>query len=163
MRNAPGAEINTKTIWKNNSYNCKDIFLEENLDKENDLISNLYYLKRSKDYIYDKKTDTIYKVKDTKLGKYTVSDGTMFYEPNLNNFTYDTKIIYYSNTLDTYEVDVKDYLRGGKKNSIDKNRTIYTFANYVDKSSAEPSIWANINCTANNFKGGIYLADIHNN
>ncbi len=182
MRSDPGAEISTKTIWENNLYNCNEAFLEENLNDttKSNLATTIYYLKKSKDYVYDEKTDTIYKVKDTKIGKYTVhslvyaklmldgigfsghglvdmtvsaitsSDGTIFYEPNLNDFTYETEIIYYADDMTTYSVNVRDYIQGGKKNNIEFNEKQYTFANYVDtKTATEKTIWGNIRCTAN--------------
>ena len=124
-------------------------------------------------YIYDSVTDICYKIEDTNIGSHTVhsleyakwildgesmggigivddesglmtsSDGTECYEPNLNNFSYKTEVIYYSQDLSTEKlVSVKEYIKNGKQKTIDGT---YIFADYAQDKRK----WANIKTTAN--------------
>ena len=128
---------------------------------------------KEKKYLYDSVTDICYKIDDTPIGshivhsleyekwifdgesmggigivdnkfeKMTSSDGTICYEPNLNNFSYKTEIVYYSEDFNSKKtVPIKEYINNGKQKTIDSG---YTFADY----SKNKKIWANIKCSAN--------------
>ena len=128
-------------------------------------------------YIYDQVTDMCYKIEDTKIGSHVVhsleyaqfiidgvnsngigivdtetgimnsSDGTQCYEPDLNNFSYKTDIIYYSeNMQQQYTMPVKEFIEKGKPVTTEVEGQKYIFANY---SSTGTSVWANIKCSAN--------------
>ena len=172
-------QMTTKHIWKNNIFNCKDIYSDETELAR--LANNLIYVNKSvsgkeKGYIYDSVTDTIYKVSKTNIGTKTVhslnyakfiidgikakgrvieddvkvataTDGTKYYEPDLNNFTYTTEIVYYSSDLKKEKtISVEEYIKQNKPSTITINGEIYIFANYAKTGT---KIWANIKTTAN--------------
>jgi len=137
--------------------------------------------KEEKAYIYDKKSDVCFKVDKTKLGGWIVHsleyakfvvdgekaigegvietevgtlktlNGALCYEPDLNNFSYETEVIYYSEDLkEEYPVSIKEFIENGKQNTItgDDGKT-YTFANYTSVLEGGNPIWANVRTKAN--------------
>ena len=132
---------------------------------------------KEEEYIYDQVTDKCYKIKPTGIGKETVhslqyaklmldgvnakgigtaedeskefksSDGTIAYEPDLNNLSYKTEVIYYSEDFkNQYKVSIKQYIEEGKKKQITVEGKTYTFVDYKETGT---KIWGNIECTAN--------------
>ena len=135
-----GLMLDTRKIWKDNMYNCKDIFSDEELVRG--LSKDLYYISEEiggeeEKYLYDSVTDVCYKIVDTtiaskivhsleyakwildgeSMGGIGVADdesgtlkstsGIICYEPNLNNFSYKTEIIYYSQDFMIYTYNLK--------------------------------------------------------
>ncbi len=131
-------------------------------------------------YIYDRVSDTCFKIPNTKIercivhslpyakmildgiipegvgvigiesGIATASDGTLFYEPNLYNFSLKTEIIYYSpNFSQEYYMPVKEYLENDRPLTTIVNGETYTFADYKATGSEKNTVWANVKCTAN--------------
>ena len=171
--------MTTNHIWKKNIFGCKDIYEDET--KLEGLANNLIYLNstisgKTKGYIYDNVTDTIYKINGATIGTKKVhslnyakfiidgvkaqgrvvedevkvgtsTDGTKYYEPDLNNFTYTTEIVYYSSNLNTEKtISVDEYMQKGKPSTITIEGATYTFANYAKTGT---KIWANIKTNAN--------------
>lgn len=176
---ANGEPLDSKRIWKNNLFNCRDIWSDDDLVEG--IINDLYYIKGSDStkeltYIYDQVTDKCYKIKQTTIESKIVhslayakfildgvnangvgtadddaetfksSDGTIAYEPDVNNLSYKTELVYYSDTFEEQTVSIKEYLAGGKKKSISVDGTTYTLADYIENGT---NIYANIKCTAN--------------
>ena len=139
-------------------------------------VNGKFVEKEEKLYIYDQVTDICYKVSDTKLGNYIVhsleyarlvldgvnsngigiidheaaimesTDGVICYEPDLNNFSYTTEIVYYSpDKKTTQTLNIKDYLEKESPKYLDIGGIRYTFADY----SATNKVWANVKFTAN--------------
>ena len=127
-------------------------------------------------YIYDSDTDICFKIEQTRLGSHTVhsleyakwildgesmggigvadddaeareySDSTKCYEPNLNNFSYKTEIVYYSEDKKTTKTTpIKEYLANNKPNTITVEGATYTFADY----GPSKKLMGNIKTTAN--------------
>ena len=138
----------------------------------------------SQKYIYDKVTDVCFKIEDTRIGSHTVhslkyakliidgenssgvgivdmesgvmtsSDETKCYEPNLNNFSYKTEVVYYSKDLKKqYTMTIKEFLEQGKPATTTYDGETYTFADYVSKDSGKTKVWANIKTSANGLEG----------
>ena len=170
-----GEAKDTRDIWKQGLYDSQRLFYNEylsSLEKDIYYISDGVTDKKE-EYIYDEVTDICYKVKDTSLSGYIVHsleyaklmlegkyetkqgmevkvarsiDGTLFYEPDLNNFSYKTEIVYYSSDLTQKEYKpVKEYIKEGKPSKIKIGEDTYTFADYSEGNK----IWANIRCKAN--------------
>ena len=172
-------QMTTNHVWKNNMFECKDIYEDEDLLEG--LTRDLMYVNekitgKAKGYIYDSVTDTIYKVSKTNIANKTVhslnyakfiidgqkvkgkiieeetkvetaTDGTKYYEPDLNNFTYKTEIVYYSSNLNTEKtITVDEYIKQGKPKTITVGSSTYTFANYTATGT---KVWANIKTVAN--------------
>lgn len=137
----------------------------------------------SQKYIYDKVTDVCFKIEDTRIGSHTVhsleyakliidgenssgvgivdmesgvmtsSDDTKCYEPNLNNFSYKTEVVYYSKDLKKqYTMTIKEFLEQGKPMTTTYDGETYTFADYVSKDG-KTKVWANIKTSANGLEG----------
>jgi len=69
-----GEMLTTKQIWKDNLYNCQELF---NADALEGLTKDIYYISEeasgyAKKYIYDLTSDMCYKIEDTKIKKYIV-------------------------------------------------------------------------------------------
>jgi len=127
-------------------------------------------------YLYDKASDISFKIEDNRLGSHTVhsleyakwmldgesmggigvidddaeareySDSTKCYEPNLNNFSFKTEIVYYSSDLKTTKTTpIKEYLANKKPNTITVEGATYTFADY----GPSKKLMGNIKTTAN--------------
>ena len=174
-----GEQLDTKRMWKNNFFDCQDIWNDDDLVAG--IINDLYYIKESNSikgqtYIYDQVTDKCYKIKDTSINSKVVhslayaklmldgvnsngigtaeddsttfksSDGTIAYEPNVNNLSYKTEMVYYSSTFEEKTVSLKEYLSEGKKKNITVDGKEYRLADYVENGT---NIYANIKCTAN--------------
>lgn len=182
-----GQPLETEKIWKENFYDCQDIFKNE--EKLSGLTSDISYISKetsgeSQKYIYDKTTDICFKIEDTKIGSHivhsieyakliidgenakgvgivdddskiaTASDGTKCYEPNLNNFSYKTEVVYYSADLKKqYTMSIKEFLEQGKPSTTTYDGETYTFADYVAKENGKTRIWANIKTSANGLEG----------
>ena len=183
VRNAFGQrdrEITTNKVWKNNMFECQDIYLNE--EYLVGLTKDIYYITKEvsgkeKVYIYDSVSDTCYKIPQTRIGMYIVhslpyarfvidgenakdavsiqmevaikeaTDGTLSYEPDLNNFSFATQIIYYSEDFSKeYTIPVKEYVTQGKPLVQTIDGVKYTFANYTTTGT---KVWANIKTTAN--------------
>lgn len=137
VRNSFGEKevFTTKQVWKNNMFECQEMYEVEEYLKG--LSTDIYYISKeitsAKDYefIYDRVSDTCFKIKQTRIGKYIVhsleyakfaidgenakgigtvdfdsgvikaSDGTLAYEPDLKNFSYATQVVYYSPDFST--------------------------------------------------------------
>ena len=128
-------------------------------------------------YIYDMKTNVVFKIQPTIIGKnvyhsYETAmflkqtnndeiilpppeqpepvDGEYYYYPNMQGFSIqDTKVIYYSPDFSTQlEVTVKDYINGGQQAKIEKNGSLYTFHSY-NKDTSKNRVWANVKTTGN--------------
>ena len=174
-----GEKLETKRMWKNNLFECKDIWNDNDLVAG--IVNDLYYIKGSdsrkgQTYIYDQVTDKCYKIKQTNINSKIVhslvyaklildgvnsngigtaedeaetfesSDGTIAYEPDINNLSYKTEMVYYSDTFEEQTISIKEYLKEGKKKSISVDGKKYTLANYTENGT---NIYANIKCTAN--------------
>ena len=182
-----GQPLETEKIWKENFYDCQDIFKNE--EKLAGLTSDISYISKetsgeSQKYIYDKTTDICFKIEDTKIGSHivhsieyakliidgenakgvgivdddskiaTASDGTKYYDANLNNFSYKTEVVYYSADLKKqYTMSIKEFLEKGKPATATYDEETYTFADYVAKESGKTRIWANIKTSANGLEG----------
>ena len=182
-----GQPLETEKIWKENFYDCQDIFKNE--EELAGLTSDISYISKetsgeSQKYIYDKTTDICFKIEDTKIGSHivhsieyakliidgenskgvgivdddskiaTASDGTKCYEPNLNNFSYKTEVVYYSADLKKqYTMSIKEFLEQGKPSTTTYDGETYTFADYVAKENGKTRIWANIKTSANGLEG----------
>ncbi|NLC87825.1 MAG: hypothetical protein GX682_03505 [Clostridiaceae bacterium] len=128
-------------------------------------------------YIYDMKTNVVFKIQPTIIGKNVYHsyetvmflkqtnndeiilpppeqpepvDGEYYYYPNMQGFSIqDTKVIYYSPDFSTQlEVTVKDYINGGQQAKIEKNGSLYTFHSY-NKDTSKNRVWANVKTTGN--------------
>lgn len=146
-------------------------YWDEILDTEG-ILDNLYYIDKEtaggkeKRYLYDTKSDMVYKIPETKIGKYVVHsleelddlrgitsedlitdesqivtvEEISYYEPDLSGFALDkTSIIYYDENLeDSIIISAKEYLENGKQRTIEKDGKAYEFYNYKTQR------WANI-------------------
>ena len=183
VRNGFGEKepFTTKQVWKNNMFDCKEMYEVE--DYLNGLSTDIYYISKevtsAKDYefIYDRVSDTCFKIKQTKIGKYivhsleyakfaidgigvkgvgivefealqkTASDGTKYYEPDLSNFSYATQIVYYSPDFKTEHTITI-------KEFIEQGHPTTQTVNgqtytFADYTSTGTKVWANIKTTAN--------------
>ena len=174
-----GMQLKTKKIWKDNMYDCRNLYEEAFIAGVAD---DIYYISKEvsgaeQKYIYDSVTDICFKIEDTKIASHVVhsleyaklildgvnsngigvvdtetkvmtsSDGTKCYEPDLNNFSYKTEIIYYSSDFNTKQTKtIKEFIEEGKLSSIEVSGTKYTFADYT---STGTKVWANVRTTAN--------------
>jgi len=131
---------------------------------------------KEKIYLYDRVSDVCFKIEKTKTagnivhslpyakliidgieaqgvgiaeinsGTKTATDGTIYYEPDLNNFSYSTKIVYYSPDLKTEHcITLQAFIELGRPATLELAGKTYTFADY----STDKRRWANIKTTAN--------------
>lgn len=180
-----GEPLKTSKIWKENMYNCQNLFnVEDNrigLSKDIRFItSSISSSGKENTYLCDDVSNVCFKLQSTKLGKHTVhsleyaklvvdgvnakgvgivdfsagvmtsSDGTKVYEPDLNNFSYTTEVVYYSpDFTKEYTMKIQDFIDAGKPSTKTINGEVYTFANYVASGGTEKQVWANIRTMSN--------------
>ena len=184
IRNSFGERevFTTKQVWKNNMFDCQEVYtVPEYLEG---LSNDIYYIvkevtsAKNYEFIYDRVSDTCFKIQQTSIGKYIVhslkyakfaidkegvqgvgtvefeakavkaSDGTLAYEPDLNNFSYATQVVYYSPDFKTeYTMPIKEFINAGCPSTKIIDGKQYTFVNYSLTSSG--SVWGNIKTTAN--------------
>ena len=70
------------------------------------------------------------------------------YEPDLNNFSYATEIVYYSQDLQSEKtMPIKEYMEEEKPKTIEGGN--YIFCNYSTGANGENRIWANVKTKSN--------------
>ena len=81
--------------------------------------------------------------------KVASDEETYFYEPDLNNFSYSTQIVYYSSDFKKQHlISIKEYIDLNRPRTLTVGGEVYTFANYTSEGT---QVWANIKTTG----GGI--------
>jgi len=79
--------------------------------------------------------------------KVASDEETYFYEPDLNNFSYSTQIVYYSSDFKKQHlISIKEYIDLNRPRTLTVGGEVYTFANYTSEGT---QVWANIKTTAN--------------